>query len=77
MLQQRVEQWNAEILERGRKEGHKEGHNEGHKEGLAQARREMAAALLERTALDDAAIADLTGLSHEVIKALRTTPTEH
>jgi len=81
MLQQRVEQWNAEILERGRKEGrkegHNEGHNEGHKEGLAQARREMAAALLERTALDDAAIADLTGLSREVIKALRTTPTEH
>ena len=46
MLQQRVEQWNAEILERGRKEGHKEGR----KEGLAQARRDMAAALLERTA---------------------------
>ena len=73
MLQQRVEQWNAEILEQGRKEGHKEGH----KEGLAQARREMAAALLERTALDDAAIADLTGLSGAVIRALRTTPTEH
>jgi len=69
MLQQRVEQWNAEILERGRKEGHKEG--------LAQARREMAAALLERTALDDAAIADLTELSREAIRALRTTPTEH
>jgi len=58
-------------------EGLKEGHNEGHKEGLAQARREMAAALLERTALDDVAIADLTGFSHEVIRALRTTPTEH
>jgi hypothetical protein len=77
MLQQRVEQWNAEILEQGRKEGRKEGHKEGHKEGLAQARREMAAALLERTALDDAAIADLTGLSDEAIRALRNTPTEH
>ncbi len=69
MLQQRVEQWNAEILERGRKEGYKEG--------LAQARREMAAALLERTALDDAAIAELTELSREAIQALRTPPTEH
>ncbi len=37
----------------------------------------MAAALLERTALDDAAIADLTGLSAEAIRALRATPTEH
>jgi len=37
----------------------------------------MALALLERSALDDAAIADLTGLSREAIRALRTTPTEH
>jgi hypothetical protein len=37
----------------------------------------MAAALLERTALDDAAVADLTGLFHDAIRALRTTPTEH
>jgi hypothetical protein len=69
MLQQRVEQWNAEILERGRQEGRQEG--------LAEARREMAVALLERTALDDAAIADLTGLSRKTIRALRNTPTEH
>ncbi len=69
VLQQRVEQWNAEILERGRKEGHKEG--------LAQARREMAAALLQRTALDDAAVADLPGLSREAIRDLRNEQTEH
>jgi hypothetical protein len=37
----------------------------------------MAAALLERTALDDAAIAELTELSREAIQALRTPPTEH
>ncbi|WP_295386616.1 hypothetical protein [uncultured Thiodictyon sp.] len=69
MLQQWVERWNAEIRERGRQEGRQEG--------LVEACREMVAALLERTALDDAAIADLAGLSREAIRALRNTPTEH
>lgn len=33
MLQQRVEQWNAEILERGRRLGREEGRQEGREEG--------------------------------------------
>jgi flagellar biosynthesis/type III secretory pathway protein FliH len=32
MLKQRVEQWNAEILERGRRLGHEEGRKEGRQE---------------------------------------------
>jgi len=61
MLQQRVEQWNAEIRERGRQE----------------AREEVAKAMIQRTALDDTTIADLTGLSPEIIRALREPRVAH
>ena len=61
MLQQRVEQWNAEILERGRAEG----------------RREIALALVRQTDFDDATIANLSKLSLEEIQALRNLPNAH
>lgn len=40
MLQQRVEQWNAEILERGRRLGLEEGRQEGREEGRQEGREE-------------------------------------
>ena len=69
MLQQRVKEWNEEIRERGRQEGRQEGREE--------AQRETALAMMRRTDLDDAAIADLTGLSLNVVRGLRETPTTH
>ncbi|HSO81997.1 Rpn family recombination-promoting nuclease/putative transposase [Thiocapsa sp.] len=65
MLQQRVEQWNAEILERGRQEGRQEG------------RRETALELIRKTDFDDATIADISKLPLEEIQALRNLPSAH
>jgi gamma-glutamylcysteine synthetase len=65
MLQQRVEQWNAEIREQGRLEGRQEN------------QRSTALAMLQRTALDEATIAELTGLSVEEVRALRNGPSHH
>ena len=69
MLQQRVEQWNAEILERGRQEGRQEGREEG--------RRETALELIRKTDFDDATIADISKLSLEEIQVLRDLPSAH
>ena len=69
MLQQRVEQWNAEIREQGRIEGRTEGRQEN--------QRSTALAMLQHTALDEATIADLTGLSVEEVRALRNGPSHH
>jgi predicted transposase/invertase (TIGR01784 family) len=65
MLQQRVEQWNAEILERGRQEGRHEG------------RRETALELIRKTDFDDATIADISKLPLEEIQGLRDLPSAH
>ena len=69
MLQQWVEQWNAEIREQGRIEGRTEGRQEN--------QRSTALAMLQRTALDEATIAELTGLSVEEVRALRNGPSHH
>ncbi|RKT46604.1 Rpn family recombination-promoting nuclease/putative transposase [Thiocapsa rosea] len=61
MLQQRVEQWNAEILERGRQEG----------------RRETALELIRKTDFDNATIADISKLPLDEIQALRDLPSAH
>jgi hypothetical protein len=73
MLAQRVKQWNEEIREQGRKEGAQSGRREGREEN----QRETALAMIARTDLDDATIADLTGLPPQAVRALRDTPTAH
>ena len=65
MLQQWVEQWNAEIREQGCLEGRQEN------------QRSTALAMLQRTALDEATIAELTGLSVEEVRALRNGPSHY
>lgn len=65
MLQQRVEQWNETIREQGRQEGRQEG------------RRKTALAMIQRTGLDDATIANVTELSIDEVQQLRNTPTHH
>jgi hypothetical protein len=61
MLQQRVEQWNETIREQGRQEG----------------RRKTALAMIQRTGLDDATIANVTELSIDEVQQLRNKPTHH
>ena len=65
MLQQRVEQWNAEIREQGRLEGRQEN------------QRSTALAMLQRTNLDEATISDLTGLSVDEVRSLRNGQATH
>ncbi|WPL19433.1 hypothetical protein Thiowin_04556 [Thiorhodovibrio winogradskyi] len=59
MLQQRVEQWNQELRERGRQEGRDE------------TRCQVAMALIQRTGLDDTTVAESTGLSVAEVEVLR------
>lgn len=52
----------------------KEAREEGRDEGQQVAKRATALAMLQRTPMDDATIADLTGLTVGEVRALRATP---
>ena len=54
-----------------------EARREGREEGREEGRREAAVAMIRRTQLNDDAIADLTGLTLEEVRTLRSAPTEH
>lgn len=61
-----------EGLQEGRQEGLQEGRQEGLQEGQQQARTEFAHRLFSQPGLDDASIAQLTGLSEDEVRRLRT-----
>jgi predicted transposase/invertase (TIGR01784 family) len=61
----------ATLLLEAREDGLEEGRKEGLQDGRQAAMREAAANMIYRTALDDAAIAAITGLDAEIIAELR------
>lgn len=67
MLHERTSQW----PQRWKQEGHEEGLEEGVSLGERKARRETACNLIQATELDDATIANATGLPQAEIQALR------
>ena len=58
-------------IEKGREEGIEKGREEGIEKGREETRMEMARNLIQRLQLDDATIAELTGLSKEEVHKLR------
>ncbi|MBK1720521.1 Rpn family recombination-promoting nuclease/putative transposase [Thiocystis violacea] len=75
VLQERVERWNAELIERGRLEGREEGREEGLQEGEQKGRLEAAQDtarnLIMLGVLSDGQITQATGLSVAQVEALR------
>ena len=61
------------FINEAKREGLKEGLKEGHNEGRMETQRETALKLIKLTEMDDAMIADITGLSITEVAELRTT----
>ena len=65
------------LLSEARREGFQEGREEGEEIGVKKGRRETALAMIQRTPMDDATIAEITGLPLAEVQALRNRRTEH
>lgn len=58
-------------------EARREGFQEGEEIGVKKGRRETALAMIQRTPMDDATIAEITGLPLAEVQSLRNRRTKH